>query len=64
MFMRVALSGFRFRLDLGDFFKGAKGGNSPVGRTQVRDPTAKPEVGRGLLGEWGFRGFPLLFAQP
>ena len=33
------------------FFGGAKGGNSPVGRTEARDPTAKPEVGRGLLGK-------------
>ena len=30
--------------------RGAKGGNSPVGRTPARDPTAKPEVGQGLLG--------------
>ena len=31
--------------------RGAEGGNSPAGRTQARDPTAKPKVGQGLLGK-------------
>ena len=38
------------RLFVEIIFGGAKGGYSPVGRTQARDPTAKPEVGRALLG--------------
>ena len=33
------------------FLNGAEGGHSPVGKTQARNPTAKPEVGRGLLGK-------------
>ena len=37
-------------VELTVFPRGAKGGNSPVGRTQARDPTAKPEVGRDLSG--------------
>ena len=40
-----------FRTHWAYFFRGAKGGNSPVGKTQARDPTAKPEVSRGLLGK-------------
>ena len=35
------------------FSRGARGGDSFVGRTQARDPKAKPEVGRGLLGKGG-----------
>ena len=34
--------------------KRPRGGGSPVGRTQARNPTAKPEVTRGLLGKGGF----------
>ena len=42
--------GLQSRRACSDFSsRGAKGEDSPVGRTQVRDPTAKPEVGRGLL---------------
>ena len=38
---------------LGKFIRGAKGGNFPVGGTRARNPTAKPEVGRGLLRRGG-----------
>ena len=31
--------------------RGAKGGNSPVGKTQARDPTARPKGGQDLLGK-------------
>ena len=41
---------WRLGFSLGFSFRGAKGGKPPVGRTQARDPTAKPEVGRALLG--------------
>ena len=38
--------------------RGAEGGNSPAGRTQARDPTAKPKVGQGLLGKGVSSAFP------
>ena len=31
--------------------RGAEGGSPPVGKTQARNPTAKPEVGQDLLGK-------------
>ena len=31
--------------------EGPRGGDSPVGKTEARNPTAKPEVGRDLLGK-------------
>ena len=33
------------------FPRGAEGGVPPVGKTQAHNPTAKPEVGRDLLGK-------------
>ena len=35
------------------FFRGAKGGDFPVGRTRARNPTANPAMTRGLLRRGG-----------